>query len=140
VGGDLCVQVKTPFPILGLLAFEFWAMHFVELKRWQVCGHGVLLHMTCTASAAGRNVPCKNVTQLQFSMCASAKLGACSWQNGPPHLLPHSQDFRNPGSADRDPLFPNNSLPKHEVGYPGGIFAPFVPGNLEVRQARTRTD
>jgi hypothetical protein len=35
------IQVKTPFPILGLLAFEFWAMHFVELKRWQVrdkCG------------------------------------------------------------------------------------------------------
>eukprot|EP00199_Chlamydomonas_sp_CCMP681_P007099 CAMPEP_0119105646 /NCGR_PEP_ID=MMETSP1180-20130426/3554_1 /TAXON_ID=3052 ORGANISM="Chlamydomonas cf sp, Strain CCMP681" /NCGR_SAMPLE_ID=MMETSP1180 /ASSEMBLY_ACC=CAM_ASM_000741 /LENGTH=266 /DNA_ID=CAMNT_0007090759 /DNA_START=39 /DNA_END=839 /DNA_ORIENTATION=+ len=68
-------KVETPFPILGLLAFEFWAMHFVEIKRWQ--------------------------------------------------------DFRNPGSVDKDPLFPNNGLPKHDVGYPGGIFAPVVPGNLE---------
>ncbi|KAL6762567.1 light-harvesting chlorophyll-a/b protein of photosystem I [Haematococcus lacustris] len=68
-------QLKSPIPILGLLAVEFWAMHFVEIKRWQ--------------------------------------------------------DFRKPGSADRDPLFPGNSLAPHEVGYPGGIFAPFVPGNLE---------
>jgi len=65
--------VKTPFPILGLLAFEFWAMHFVEIKRWQ--------------------------------------------------------DWKNPGSVDKDPLFPQNSLAKHEVGYPG--FAPFVPGPME---------
>ncbi len=27
---------------------------------------------------------------------------------------------------------PTRSLPKHEVGYPGGIFAPVIPGNLEV--------
>ena len=37
-------------------------------------------------------------------------------------------DFKNPGSQDQDPIFKNYSLPKHEVGYPGGIFAPFVPG------------
>ncbi len=65
----------TPEKALGLLAVEFWAMHFVEIKRWQ--------------------------------------------------------DFRNPGSVDTDPLFPANKLPKHEVGYPGGIFAPFIPGNLD---------
>lgn len=52
-------ELKSPIPIVGLLAFEFWAMHFVEIKRWQ--------------------------------------------------------DFRNPGSVDKDPLFPQNSLPKHEV-------------------------
>ena len=68
-------EIVTPQKALGLLAVEFWAMHFVELKRWQ--------------------------------------------------------DFRNPGSVDQDPLFPSNKLPKHEVGYPGGIFAPFVPGNLD---------
>jgi len=68
-------ELKTPIPILGLLAFELWAMHFVEVKRYQ--------------------------------------------------------DFVNPGSVDKDPLFPQNSLPKHDVGYPGGIFAPFVPGNME---------
>lgn len=28
-------QLKTPIPILGLLAFELWAMHFVEVKRYQ---------------------------------------------------------------------------------------------------------
>ena len=37
-------------------------------------------------------------------------------------------DFKNPGSQDQDPIFRNYSLPKHEVGYPGGIFAPFIPG------------
>jgi hypothetical protein len=37
-------------------------------------------------------------------------------------------DFKNPGSQDQDPIFKNYSLPKHEVGYPGGIFAPFIPG------------
>ena len=63
-------EMVTPEKALGLLALEFWAMHFVELKRWQ--------------------------------------------------------DFRNPGSVDADPLFPANKLPAHEVGYPGGIFAPFV--------------
>ena len=38
-------------------------------------------------------------------------------------------DVRDPGSQDQDPIF-SFSLPKHEVGYPGGIFAPFVPGDL----------
>ncbi len=35
--GFLCSQLKSPIPILGLVAFELWAFHFVELKRWQVC-------------------------------------------------------------------------------------------------------
>lgn len=39
-------------------------------------------------------------------------------------------DLREPGSQDQDPIFSSFSLPKHEVGYPGGIFAPFVPGDL----------
>ena len=39
-------------------------------------------------------------------------------------------DVREPGSQDQDPIFSSFSLPKHEVGYPGGIFAPFVPGDL----------
>lgn len=71
---DAPTKIELPFPILGLLAFEFFAMHYVELRRWQ--------------------------------------------------------DFRNPGSVDQDPLFKQYSLPKHEVGYPGGIFAPFIPGDL----------
>jgi len=70
---DAPTKVDLPFNIVGLLAFEFWAMQFVELKRWQ--------------------------------------------------------DFKNPGSVDTDPLFPNNKLAPHEVGYPG--FAIFTPGPLE---------
>jgi hypothetical protein len=56
---DAPTKVDLPFNIVGLLAFEFWAMQFVELKRWQ--------------------------------------------------------DFKNPGSVDADPLFPNNKLAPHEV-------------------------
>ena len=40
------------------------------------------------------------------------------------------RDVTHPGTVDKDPLF-NFSLAPHEVGYPGGIFAPFVPGNLD---------
>jgi len=71
---DAPTKITLPFNIVGLVAFEIWAMHFVEIKRWQ--------------------------------------------------------DFFNPGSVDTDPLFPNNKLPPHEVGYPGGIFAPIIPGDL----------
>ena len=39
-------------------------------------------------------------------------------------------DVLYPGTQDQDPSFTSNKLPPH-VGYPGGIFAPFVPGNLE---------
>eukprot|EP00775_Hariotina_reticulata_P011970 gene11970-12113_t len=70
---DAPTKIDLPFNIVGLLAFEFFAMHFVELKRWQ--------------------------------------------------------DFRNPGSVDTDPLFPQNKLKPHEVGYPG--FAFFIPGPME---------
>lgn len=56
---DAPTKIDLPFNIVGLLAFEFWAMQFVELKRWQ--------------------------------------------------------DFKNPGSVDQDPLFPNNKLKPHEV-------------------------
>merc|ERR1712224_92412 len=35
------------------------------------------------------------------------------------------QDFKKPGSVDNDPIFKQNKLPAHEVGYPGGIFDPF---------------
>jgi len=39
-------------------------------------------------------------------------------------------DLKEPGSQDQDPIFSSFRLPKHEVGYPGGIFAPFIPGDL----------
>lgn len=63
---------NSPAAILGLVAFELFAMHYVEVRR--------------------------------------------------------AYDFKNPGSQDQDPIFSNNKLPKHEVGYPGGIFAPVIPG------------
>jgi len=63
---DAPTKIDLPFNIVGLLAFEFFAMHFVELKRWQ--------------------------------------------------------DFRNPGSVDADPLFPNNKLAPHEVRPPGCVW------------------
>merc|ERR1711998_109412 len=34
------------------------------------------------------------------------------------------QDLKNPGSVNQDPIFKQNTLPTHEVGYPGGIFDP----------------
>merc|ERR1712187_477980 len=42
------------------------------------------------------------------------------------------QDFNNPGSVDQDPIFRENKMPSHEVGYPGGIFDPLglSKGNL----------
>ncbi|CAK0756035.1 hypothetical protein CVIRNUC_002420 [Coccomyxa viridis] len=66
---------NSPAAILGLVAFELFAMHYVEVRR--------------------------------------------------------AYDLKNPGSVDQDPIFKNYSLPKHEPGYPGGIFAPFIPGTLE---------
>lgn len=41
-------------------------------------------------------------------------------------------DILKPGSVDQDPIFTNNKLPPHEPSYPGGIFAPFIPGMLVV--------
>lgn len=69
---DAPTKVDLPFNIVGLLAFEFWAMQFVELKRWQ--------------------------------------------------------DFKNPGSVDADPLFPNNKLAPHEVSLTERFFGslPFL--------------
>merc|ERR1711991_469538 len=50
------------------------------------------------------------------------------------------QDWRKPNSVNQDPIFSNNSLPDHEPGYPGGIFAPVIPGDLEVLKVkRSRT-
>ena len=46
------------------------------------------------------------------------------------------QDFRNPGSVDRDPIFKGNALPKHDVScaetraqyrHAGGAGAPGQP-------------
>lgn len=68
-------EVKLPFNLAGLVAFELFAMHWVESKR----GYDVL----------------------------------------------------KPGSQDQDPVFSQYKLPPHEVGYPGGVFAPFVPGSME---------
>lgn len=54
------------------------------------------------------------------------------------------QDILKPGSANQDPVFPNNKLPEGEVGYPGGIFDPlgYSKGDLatlkvkEIKNAR----
>lgn len=40
-------------------------------------------------------------------------------------------DIQKPNSQNQDPIFSNYSLPDHTPGYPGGIFAPFIPGDLE---------
>jgi hypothetical protein len=60
---DAATKTDSPFGILGLLAFEFWCMHFVEIKRWQ--------------------------------------------------------DWHKPNSVNVDPLFPQNKIADHDVGYPG---------------------
>lgn len=32
---DAPTKITLPFGIVGLLAFEFFAMHWVEVRRWQ---------------------------------------------------------------------------------------------------------
>jgi light-harvesting complex I chlorophyll a/b binding protein 4 len=45
------------------------------------------------------------------------------------------QDIKYPGSVNQDPFFKNYSLPKNEVGYPGGIFNPLnFPVNEEYKE------
>lgn len=77
---DAPTKIQLPFNILGLVAFEAFAMHYVEVRRWQ--------------------------------------------------------DWRKPNSVNEDPIFKGNKLPDHEPGYPGGIFAPFIPGDLETLKVK----
>merc|ERR1712139_456303 len=35
------------------------------------------------------------------------------------------------GKMLEDPIFAGNKLPEHTPGYPGGIFNPIIPGDLE---------
>ena len=46
-----------------------------------------------------------------------------------PPCIAIQQDFRKPNSVNVDPLFPNNKIADHEVGYPG--LKLFVPGSME---------
>ncbi|CAG9466741.1 unnamed protein product [Pedinophyceae sp. YPF-701] len=46
------------------------------------------------------------------------------------------QDLRKPGSVNADPFNPKYKLPDHEPGYPGGIFAPFIPGDIETLKVK----
>merc|ERR1711985_17396 len=48
------------------------------------------------------------------------------------------QDFKNNGSVDLDPIFKQNTLPKHEIGYPGGIFDPLGMSNKGLRESKEK--
>merc|ERR1712096_289311 len=48
------------------------------------------------------------------------------------------QDFKNPGSVDQDPIFEQNKLSFHEVGYPGGIFDPLGMSKGNVKQLKEK--
>ncbi|GIL88996.1 hypothetical protein Vretimale_16284 [Volvox reticuliferus] len=49
------------------------------------------------------------------------------------------QDFVKPGSANQDPIFPNNKLPDgNEPGYPGGIFDPFGWSKGDMKSLKTK--
>merc|ERR1712083_999246 len=48
------------------------------------------------------------------------------------------QDFKNNGSVDLDPIFKQNTLPKHEIGYPGGIFDPLGMSNKGLRDSKEK--
>lgn len=75
---DAPTKISLPFSILGLVAFQAFTMHYVEIRRWR--------------------------------------------------------DLVAPGSVDQDPIFADQKLPPHDVGYPGGpVFTPFgvVGGDLE---------
>ncbi|KAG1673212.1 hypothetical protein FOA52_013092 [Chlamydomonas sp. UWO 241] len=74
-------KVDSPLGIVGLLAIQFWSMHFVEIKRWQ--------------------------------------------------------DWKKPNSQNQDPLFSNNSVPNHEVGYPfPALFAPGPMPELKTKEIK----
>lgn len=72
---EAATKVNIPFNPVGLVAFQAFAMHYVEVRRWR--------------------------------------------------------DLRKPNSVNQDPIFKNFSIPDHTPGYPGGIFAPIIPGDLE---------
>merc|ERR1719321_119224 len=48
------------------------------------------------------------------------------------------QDFKNPGSVDEDPIFKQNKLPPHEVGYPGGIFDPINMSKGNIKELKEK--
>ena len=91
---NAATEVDLPFNPLGLVAFQFLTMHYVEIRRWR-----------------------------DFEARAHADPTGCEALPGTVSELPlpHRQ---KPGSVDKDPIFAGNGLPQHEVGYPGGIFDP----------------
>merc|ERR550514_1987400 len=48
------------------------------------------------------------------------------------------QDLNNPGSVDQDPVFKQNKLPTHEVGYPGGIFDPLGMSKSNLKELKEK--
>jgi light-harvesting complex I chlorophyll a/b binding protein 4 len=119
---DAPTKVDLPFNIVGLLAFEFWAMQFVELKRWQDFKNPG--SVDADPLFPNNKLAPHEVGYPGFAIFTPGPLEELKVKE-----LKKWQDFRNPGSVDADPLFPNNKLAPHEVGYPG--FAIFTPGPLE---------
>merc|ERR1712050_127627 len=48
------------------------------------------------------------------------------------------QDFKKPGSVDQDPIFTQNKIPPHDVGYPGGIFDPLGMSNGDIESLKVK--
>lgn len=74
---DAPTVIELPFNAAGLVATQFFLMHYTEIRRYY------------------------------------------AWRDG------------GKGKMLEDPLFKGNKIPEHTPGYPGGVFAPFVPGELE---------
>lgn len=55
---EAATKTESPFGIVGLLAFEFWAMHFVEIKRWQVRTGDLEYQLDCCIGQASQEQIC----------------------------------------------------------------------------------
>jgi len=118
------------FDPLGLGANEERLKWFAESERvhcrWAMLGVAGVLAQEIThpndfwyTSSATMDVP-------NLGGLVAFELFAMHWVESK-----RGYDVLKPGSQDQDPVFSSNKLPAHDVGYPGGVFAPFVPGDLE---------
>ena len=102
-------QIQLPFNIVGLVAFELFAMHWCAAYRSTASPSRAATGPSSAACSHSLRGPRETLPVAPMRISLTSPRGCCRVESK------RGLDLKNPNSQNQDPIFTNYKLPDHQV-------------------------